>query len=413
MKKLVIIFLFSIVVFCIIIIFFMYKSDIVSFQNILYDLVMGIILSALFYFIVDYYPQRRKRLAGYRLIQLPFSHTLASMNTILHTTASFYDSTSNIDNYVLRDWKNLLNRFDIVFTQFVLHVNSERNNNCKLKNSYYIPASFKYPTNLNEVIKSELKQMKKNLDLIFSYESYFVEDIKFYELLTKLKNSSLFEDYIINNYNFNYIGNTYEYMYQLQELYFALYKYKIHYYNNMPVIDSSLKALEYQEKYNSGEIIKEYFSFQERREAIVNITKRGIYYNRNGNEEILAKEIAHDFHAELKRNEKNFFDYDLIIIITNIFEFFIYLIKINFDRKKYYDKLVFFVINVKIYGLLFKTTKITRTRNFPLTLFFIPSSFNWFGKKINKEHPSINNIAIIRNEIDNQFNKKYKLNINI
>lgn len=390
----------------------MLKENSVDVNTVLYDLLMGIILSTIFYFVVDYYPHHRRKLAGYRLIQLPISNVLASMETILSITKSVYAIDGELKNFVLRDWKVMFNNDDSISRQFVLYISSEKNRKCRMRNSYHIPAPVISPRTLNDVVRYELKTIKKNLDEIFTYESYFADDMKLFEYLTKLRNSSLFENYI-ETYSFNYMSDTYIHIYEIQVLFFNLSKYNIHYYNRNSIIDTSEKASRYQQKFNSGRSMDEWHSFMKKKSMMMSETDRVTYYKPGNHEEYIAKELANDFDTKLiayTTNDNSLdLDNDMNIIVANVFECIKIILRRNFNGHDVRNKLAFFVIDLKFLGLFLKRSMVKKITSWNITLFFIPSSFTLFGNIINKENPTVNNIGIIRQAIDKELLEKFQV----
>lgn len=410
MKKKINLFLLFISLICIVNIVLMARNKSVELKTVQYDVLIGIVMSTLFYFIVDYYPQQRKILAGYKLIQVSISRILASIETILSITKSAYEINGNLEELVLKDWKVMFNKRDIVSSQYVIYTSANKNRKCKLKNSYFIPAPVMGPNNLNDLVKSELNVIKKNLDEIFTYESYFVEDSKMFGYLTKLRNSSLFENYT-GKYDFNYMSDTYSEIYELQKLYFAILKYNLHYYEGKSIIDTSKKAIEYQQKFNTGKSMEDWLIFMKKKEAIMNETERVTYYKFSGNHEYAAKEFAQYFDTKLiKYTDKEILlNNDLNIIVNNFFNFLKILTSKTIRKMNNSDNLVFFVIQLKLLGLFINKTKRVKIKKLNVTLYFIPASFKIFGKRVNKENPTIENLGIIRQEVDKQFNEKYDL----
>lgn len=392
-------------------IFYIYKlsrKEVVDNSTLLYDILIGVLVSVIFYFIVDYIPEYRKKLLGFRLIQVELSNVLANIETILSINRDFFSIDKELRDIVLRDWKVMFNKRDTTSLQFIMYEKSFKNKKCKVSNNYYIPDPVTGPSNLNNVVRNSLKKIEASLNVIFTYESYFVNDTNFFEYLTKLKNSKLIEWYT-DKYEFNYMSNTYEYIYGLQKIYFALKKFNIHYYERKSFIDTSEKAIEYQKEYNSGGTKRSLLSFYERKKVVMSSTTRITYFKKRDYADYISKEIASDFQTELceyKRINEVELSSDLNVVIANVFST-IYLF-LKYQKK---DNLVFFIIQTRFLGLLIKLSKIFKVNNTNITICLIPTSFQLLGKNINREEPSVRCIGIITQEIDKQFNNQHNLHL--
>ncbi len=399
--------IFFIAIGCITVIVKLWCGGIVDNNKLLYDASMGILLALTIYFIVDYVPEHRKKLMGFKLIQVELSSIIANIETILSINKDFFSIDKELEDIVLRDWKIMLNRRDTTSSQFIMYERSFKNKKCKVSNNYYIPDPVMQPSNLNNVVRGSLRNIEASLNVIFTYESYFVNDTKLFKYLTKLKNSKLIEWYT-NKYEFNYLSNTYEYIYELQKIYFVVKKNNIHYYERKTIIDKSEKAIEYQKKYNSGGTLHSLISFQERKKVVMSSTTRKIYFKKYGYSDYISKEISSNFQTELCKynniNEVNLSS-DLNIVIAKVIST-IYL-SLKYRNK---DNLVFFIIQTRFIGLLIRFSKIFKV-NKNITICLIPTSFSLVGKSINREEPSVRSIGIITQKIDKQFNDKHALHI--
>ncbi|OEH54084.1 hypothetical protein AQ616_09970 [Oceanobacillus sp. E9] len=399
--------LFFIAIGCVIAILKLWCGGVIDNNKLLYDTSMGILLALIIYFIVDYIPEKRKKRMGFKLIQAELSKVIANIETILSINRDFFSIDKELDEIVLRDWKVMFNKRDTTSYQFIMYERSFKNKKCKVSNNYYIPDPVMQPSNLNEVVRSSLRNIEASLNVIFSYESYFVNDTRFFEYLTKLKNSKLIELYT-DKYDFNYMSNTYEYIYELQKIYFAVKNTNIHYYERKSIIDNSEKAIEYQKKYNSGGTLNSFLSFQERKKGVMSSTTRIIYFKKYGYYDFISKDISSHFQTELceyKNINEVKLSSDLDIVITDVFSA-IYL-SLKYRNK---ENLGFFIIQARFIGLLIRFSKIFKV-NKNITICIIPISFNLLGKNINKEDPSVRSIGIITQEIDKQFNDQHRLHI--
>lgn len=408
MKKKINYLLVLIAIICIISVYKLWSGEVIDNDQLLYDTLMGILLSLIIYFIVDYIPEYRKRLMGLKLIQVEISNVLANIETILNINRDSFSISKELEDMVLRDWKVMFNKRDQILSQFVMYEKSFQNKKCKVSNNYYIPDPVRQPSNLNKVVHSSLKKIEESLKVIFTYESYFVNDIKFFEYLTKLRNSKLIEWYTDDKYEFNYLSNTYEYIYELQKIYFFFKKSNIHYYERKSIIDNSEEALKYQNDYNSGATLKSLVSFQERKNAVISSTSRITFFKNYGYADFISEEISSDFQTQLceyKNLNEVELSSDLNIVITNVFSM-IYL-SLKYRNK---DNLVFFIIQSRFLGLLIRFSKIFKV-NPNITIFLIPISFQIFWKNVSREDPSVRSIGIITQEIDKQFNNRHNLHI--
>lgn len=405
MKKSIHIFLIIIAIICLGNIFKLLRSDLIDIQTLEYDVFMGIFLSVIFYFIVDYIPQYSKKKRGFKLIQIQLSVTLSSIQTILNVTKDYYNITGDMKRLTSIDWDVISDEVDPTLEQIVVSTKSKRNRKCKIKNSYYVPAGSMGPNNINDIVRSELKTIQTQLDEIFTYESYFVDDESLFENLTKLKNSKLLELYT-EKYTFNYFSNTYDYMYELQNIYFALKKQNIHYYDSISLIDTSKKAKEYLQKYNSKQLMPVWIDFQNQRSKLFSNTKRFVFFEKGQMNKTIASKIVGNFEAdllELNGNNLNLSN-DVNIVITSVLRAILLYLK-NINCKN----LIFLIVKVRIIGSIIKHPRFLKLKGTNITICLLPVSFNIISKVINENLPSPTSLTIVSQAVYKQFDEKYDL----
>lgn len=405
MKKNIHIFLMIIVIICSGYIFRLFINKKIDSEVLEYDMFMGILLSIIFYFIVDYIPQYSKKKRGFKLIQYQLSAVLSSIQKILNVTKDYYHIEGDLYYLTSRDWDAMSDERDPTLEQVVINTKSKKNKKCKIKNSYYVPAGSRGPNNIHSIIRSELKTIKTQLDEIFTYESYFVDDVNLFESLTKLKNSKLLELYT-EKYTFNYFSNTYDYMYELQNIYLTLKKQNIHYYDSVSMIDTSKEAKEYLQKYNSNKLMPLWNSFQEQRNKAFSNTTRFIFFKSGQLNEAIASKISKNFEADLLEiNSQNLdLSNNINIVITNIFHaLFLYFKNIKCRN------LIFLIVKVRIVGKFIKHPKFLKLKGTNMTICLLPVSFRVMRKVINNNLPSPTSLTIVSQAIYKQFDEKYDL----
>ncbi|MGE7916237.1 hypothetical protein [Lysinibacillus xylanilyticus] len=406
MKKSVHYFLLFIAIICIGVIYQILLLEKEDYYTVIYNVANGILLSIIFYFIVDLFPQYRRKILGFKLIQMQYSNLLSEIENLLSITKQYYSLEGELKDLTLKEWSYIENKIETDVEEFILKRSKLKNKKCIIKNKISIPGGITSPTTLDKVAQSSLKNIEKYLNSIFLYESYFVEDTKFFMYLTQLRNSNLIELYT-SKYTFNKMSNTYKDMYDLQNIYFGLKKYNIHYFESSSIIDTSEKALQYQEDFKSNTLMQNFIDFHSRKAEIYASTSRRVFYRNKKHSRFIADKMDKNFKLQ-----RTLFDSirevrikdDLNIIIVNLLQSICLIFK---DKNS--EKLTFVILKSPIIGLIIKKTKYIRIFN--KNFIVLPTSFKLFGRTFNKEDPSIENIGVITQTIDKHFNKEHNLNL--
>lgn len=406
MKKSVHYFLLFTAIICIGVICIILNLEKEDYYTVIYNVANGILLSIIFYSIVDLLPQYRRKILGFKLIQKQYSFLLSEIENLLSITKQYYSLEGELKDLTLKEWSYIENIIETDVAEFVLKRSYQKNKRCKIKNKLSAPAGIISSTTLNKAAQSSLKNIEKYLNSIFLYESYFVEDTKFFMYLTQLRNSKLIELYT-SEYTFNEMSNTYEYIYELQNIYFGLKKYNLHYFKISSIIDTSKKALQYQEDLKSNALVQKVIDFQSREAKIYTSTSRRVFYRNKKHSRFIADKMDNSFKLQ-----RTLFDSirevrikdDLNIIIVNLLQLICLLFK---DKKS--EKLTFVILKSPIIGLIIKKTKYLRIFN--KNFMVLPTSFKLFGRTFNKEEPSIKNLGVITQTINKHFNKEHNLKL--
>lgn len=267
-----------------------------DYYTVMYDVAIGILLSIIFYFIVDFIPQYHRKKLGFKLIQVSYSRLLSHIETLLSITKQYYSLEQELKDLTLIEWSKINNKTPNV-EEFVYTVSNTKNKKCVIKNNISIPSGVRSPVTLDNIAKGCLINIEKNLNSIFLYESYFVEDTKFFMYLTQLRNSRLIDRYT-SKYVYNSLAETYKNIYELQKIYLGLKKYNLHYFESNSIIDVSEEALQYHKDLKSNALIQKLIDFYKRENEIYSTTTRRIFYQDKKHSKSIADKMDEIFKLE-------------------------------------------------------------------------------------------------------------------
>lgn len=241
----------------------------------LYDVAVGFMLSALFYFVVDEIPDRVRMYKAKTLIEVPINQLLEHMEQLISVVLAKYERNqclkelSQKDFFVL-DGENQISMEEISYLTTTYYVK-----NCKKKTAIH-----QYGT-VNKLVKENLKQIVDNISNIKNYEYFYASDNLFVEYIRQIEGCKLIQWYLDGNANdktknipcFRY-ATTSNAMFEFVELYLCLLKHKFHTEYSVTTLDTKEETDKYHMKRESGAMLQEVVDLQNERKnkALHNLT---------------------------------------------------------------------------------------------------------------------------------------------
>lgn len=213
----------------------------------LYDIAVGFIMSALFYFIVEEIPDRTRIHKSKQLIKDPINQLIQCMERIIDIVVVKYKINQNLveltqKDFLVLDGETQSSMEEISYTTTLYYV-KER----KKKTAFH-----SYGT-VNDVVKNNLKGIMKNVLEIKNYEYFYASDVRLVECIRKIESCNLIRYYLDNKDKSCFIFyGTSKAMFEFIVLYLQLLKCKIHTEYAVTILDSIEETAKYHSKRENG-----------------------------------------------------------------------------------------------------------------------------------------------------------------
>ena len=228
--------------------------------SLLYDLFVGFLLSAVFYFMVEVLPEMFKLHRGKKLICNDMNILLENMEQIISITMEVFQI--NAEKVYLKDLECLNGN--------TAHSDEE----VSYTTSYYDVKSTKRKTGVksgaefDSIIKSCIATIETSLQSIMRYSSFWASDTRLAEIIIHIETSkfiSLYRKREDNSIPCFLYADTGKYFLDFYHLYVELCKFKIHTGFSKTVIDTLEEAAAYKRKRESGEMLYNVVAYQQKR----------------------------------------------------------------------------------------------------------------------------------------------------
>lgn len=222
----------------------------------IYDVCLGLILSAMFYFIVDVLPESIKIRKSKKLINIYIEQILNYMNIIISISLSVYNRGDiPLKDIAIKDLKVFNNKFDFSNKEFSYVIEY-----FDLKSKKRITGAHSYGS-LNKIVKSSIKMIQHFLKLTKEYEYFYAANEKLVEILKEIESCPIIKSYAYaegekNGTDCYVLFNTDQSIYKLIMLYQQLLKQKYHSKYSIVILDSEDETTKYQQKRENGEFVK-------------------------------------------------------------------------------------------------------------------------------------------------------------
>lgn len=154
----------------------------------IYDLAMGFILSALFYFIVDVVPEQIKIHKAKKLLSHQVNRLLEYMEQIISIIVSVYERNPNLNELTNKDFL-ILDGETIIANQEISYLTTTYYSNGKRKTAVH---SYGTP---NRIIKDKIIQINKVVEQIKNFEYFYSDYTELIEYIRIIESNDLLNWY--------------------------------------------------------------------------------------------------------------------------------------------------------------------------------------------------------------------------
>ena len=232
--------------------FFVTTPEIRDAYSLVYDVCLGLLLSILFYFIVDVIPDCIRIKKSKKIINSYIEQILQHMNLIISISLKIYKRDNiSLKDIALKDLKFLNNTNTYSNKEFSYSLEL-----FNLKNER-ITGFHEFGT-LDKIIKSSIKNIQKNIEYNKKYEYLYATNEVMLELLRKIESCGFIKCYAEkkeNDTNCYILSHTDKEMYEFISLYKSLVKQKYHNKYSVITLDNDDETAKYRHQRNNGDFI--------------------------------------------------------------------------------------------------------------------------------------------------------------
>lgn len=380
---------------------FWYTSSVVRDRfSLVYDLCVGFLLSAVFYFLVDVLPEKSKVYRGKLLIQKHINSLLAEMEKLLSICFQVY----NIDQKMGIHLKNLSalcgnTRYADRDISFHITTYSFLGNK---KSGLHTAGTF------NNVIKSCIAEIEKTLREINRYSFFYASCEDFLEIIICIEACRLISEYRKKSEEdvvcFKY-ADADKALYDFYLLYQRLQKAKFHTEYTSTLLDSPESCSKYKKQRESGELLAKAIAYQKQRVLAYEQERPVLLYKETNDTRNIIERIQKEipFLTTLctdTNNPLSLQQYQLIIVLD----------RANFPLNSINSEQAVFWFRE---SLLPKSLFQIKSKNNNGRQIHYKKPFSIFSRQINAEHPTNSDINMLTTSIDTYVREKYSLTLDL
>ena len=227
----------------------------------LYDIAVGFILSAWFYFVVEEIPDRVRKHKAKQLINVQINRLLEHMEQIISIVIAKYERKGNLKELAQKDFLILDGE-----TQRSMEEISYLTTTYYTKNRKKKTAVHQYGT-VNKVIKDNLKHVLDNISAVKNYEYFYASDSLLVECIRRIQGCDLVRYYYKKDDNLKntpcfQLHGTSTAMVEFINLYLQLIRLKFHTEYTITTLDSKEATDKYHEDRETGVLLQRVLDIQ-------------------------------------------------------------------------------------------------------------------------------------------------------
>lgn len=233
----------------------------------LYDIAVGFILSALFYFVVDEIPDRVRKHKAKQLINVHINQLLEHMEQIINIVIAKYKRNENLKelaqkDFLLLDGETQLSMEEISYLTTIYYTKTRKKKT----------AVHQYGT-VDKIIKNNLKHIHDDIAVVKNYEYFYASDSLLVECIRKVEGCKMIRYYYKNNDNLQntpcfLLHGTSTAMAEFINLYLQLLRLKFHTEYTITTLDSKEVTDKYHNDRETGALLQSAFDIQKKWQEI-------------------------------------------------------------------------------------------------------------------------------------------------
>lgn len=284
-----------------------------------YDISVGFIMSALFYFIVEEIPDRVRIRKAKRLIKMQINQLVEYMEQIIDIVIEKYNRNQNIRELTQKDFLILDGE-----TQYTTEEISYLTTTYCVKGKRRKTAVHQYG-NINQLVKDNSRRILNNIAIIKNYEYFYASDSRLVECIRKIEGCALIRYYMTDkdkNKNtpcFQLCGTSAA-MIDFVNLYIELLKRKFHTEYTVTTLDSKEETEKYSNDRKSGRLLQGVIDIQNQRYNTALTNPTAVISGPKYTTDILVSQLKRRFAAaylsidDLEIDKLNAYKYVVFVI---------------------------------------------------------------------------------------------------
>lgn len=366
----------------------------------LYDIAVGFVMSALFYFVVEEIPDKVRMRKAKQLIKTQINQLAEYMEQIISVVIEKYNRNRNIKDLAQKDF--------LILDGEIQHPTEEIS---YLTTTYYVKRKKRKTAvhqygNIDQLVKNNSKRILDNIAIIKNYEYFYASDGRLVECIRKIEGCALIRYYAVDkdkkkNTPCFQLHGTSTAMIDFVNLYLELLNRKFHTEYTVTTLDSKEETEQYHNDRESGALLQGVIDIQTKRYNTALANPTAIISGSKYTTDILVSQLKRRFAAvylsidDVEIDKLNSFKYVVFIIDSNTKDTITHLLNTNDISssvlllteqtilKKYIKNKIKYKNNI-IDELFFKTS--FQIRGYPFVLY--------------KQEPSEKNIADIQHKLE-------------
>ena len=296
---------------------FITSSSIKEQYSFVYDVSMGIILSALFYFIVDVIPEKIKIHKAKKILSFQINRLLEYMEQIISLIVSVYERNSKLNELADKDFL-ILNGETQLPNREISYLTTTYYKNGKKKTAVH-----SYGT-LNCIVKNNISKIMDCLEQIKKFEYFYSDHTELIEYIRMLECNDVLNWYKKkdkNDTNCFLLYGTNKKVAEFISLYVRIKKLKFNSEYTVTTLDTKSETDKYKQERDDGTLLKYVFDCQQKRQNLANSNPTLVIGSQKYTTKILTEQLSKNFEATYTINEHVDFDgisnYKFVVVIVD------------------------------------------------------------------------------------------------
>lgn len=299
----------------------------------LYDVSVGFILSAIFYFIVDEIPDQVRRYKAKRLLNSHVNQLLENMEQLISVVIAKYERNSNLKALAPKDFLCLNGETKLASEEVSFSTATYYRKNGKKK------TAIKRPSTISNLVKSNLAHIVRKIGIIKNYEYFYATDDALVECIRNIECCDLVKYYLKDGETgkektpcFRLHG-TNKAMDEFIQLYLKLKALNYHTEYSVTQLDSKAETEKYRTERESGTLLMGVLALQDEHKTLANDNPTVVIYGGKYTTKILVTELVKNIIAvpqtieEASKKDLSGYKYAILLLDSSSIQSIISIIK--------------------------------------------------------------------------------------